>query len=158
MRVNATEPRATLSVRPRDINVEFLHCRANAANDFGGPERLAQERDPAVFRLAHGTKSITSVRRLIGVEAPARQVLLQVGVAVLRRAAGADTEGLALEALKKFFNLRFAGLREDQTALGCFAIVNLVKLAEFADAFEMTKEIDDKEFVGGESGKDTSPN
>src|SRR5882762_3090812 len=158
MRVNATEPRATVSVRPRDINVKFLYCRANTANDFGGPERLAQERDPAVFRLAHGTKSITSVRRLVGVEASSREVLLQLGVAVLRRAAGADTEGLALEALKKFFELRFAGLRQHQAALGCFAIVNFVELAEFADAVEMTKEIDDKEFVGGESGKDGSPN
>src|SRR5438445_13561564 len=108
MRVNATEPRATLSVRPRDINVEFLHCRANAANDFGGPERLAQERDPAVFRLAHGTKSITSVRRLIGVAAPVRQVLIEVGVSVLRRAGRSDPDALTLEALKRFFDVCFA--------------------------------------------------
>jgi hypothetical protein len=36
--------------------------------------------------------------------------------------------------------------------------MNFVKLTEFADALEMTEEIDDKEFIGGKSGERGRPN
>src|SRR6266481_6140510 len=36
--------------------------------------------------------------------------------------------------------------------------MNFVKLAEFANAFDVAEEINDEEFIGSESGKDGSPN
>jgi hypothetical protein len=149
-------------MRPRDVNVKFLHRRANTANDFGGPERLAEERDPTVFRLADGAKSVAGVRRLIGVKTASREGPLQlgvcVGIAALHWTASADAEGLTLEALEKFLKLRFGWLRQHETAFSGFAIVNFVKLAEFADAVEVTEEVHDKEFIGSESGKNAGPN
>jgi len=158
MRVNAAEPWATVSVRPRNVNVKFLHCRANAADDFGGPERLAEERHPAVFGLANGTKSVTGTCRLIGIEAAARELFFELGVAVLRQTTGTDTKGLAFEALEEFLELGLARVRKYQTTFGGFAVVNFVKLAEFANAVDVAEEVHNEEFIRSESGENGGPN
>src|SRR5712664_3243235 len=143
---------------PRNVDVKFLHGWANAANHLGGPERLAEESRPAIFRLADRTECVPRVSGLVGIEAATRELLLQLGIAVLRRTAGTDTEGFTLEAEEEFFQLRFAGLRQHQAALGGFAIVNFVKLAEFANALKVAEEINDEKFIRRESRKDGRPN
>src|ERR1700687_4136530 len=158
MRVNAAEPWATDSVRPRNVNVKFLHCRANAADDFGEPERLAEERHPAVFGLANGTKSVTGTCRLIGIEAAARELFFELGVAVLRQTTGTDTKGLAFEALEEFLHPRFAPVRKSPRTFGGFAVVNFVKLAEFANAVDVAEEVHNEEFIRRESGENRGSN
>ena len=147
-----------LSMRPRNVDVKFLCCRANAADHFRRPKRLAEERGPAIFRLADGAKDVTGVCGLIGVEASPRKLLFEFGVSALRQATGAHSESLALKALKKLFELRFAWLRNHQAALGCVVVVNFVKLAEFANAIEMAEEINDKEFVRSQRRNNSGPN
>src|SRR5216684_3654837 len=146
------------SVRPRNIYVKFLHCRTNAADYLRGPEAWAEEDHPAVFGLADGTTSVAGIRGLIGIETAAREFFLELGVAVLCRTAKAHAKGFTFKTLEEFRKLRFTRLRQHQAALGGFAIMNFVKLAEFANAFDVAEEINDEEFIGSESGKDGSPN
>src|ERR1700676_4208973 len=145
-------------VRPGDIDLKLLGGRTNAANDFRGPQRFAEQRYPAVFGFADGAKGVPCILGLISIEPSPRKLLLQRGVAALYRTAGADTERLALKALKQLLELRFPGLREHQTALGGFAKMNIMKAAEFAHTIEVAGGIHHKEFVGGERGENGSPN
>ena len=134
-------------MRPRNVYVKFLQCRANATDNLGGPKRLAEQSGPTVFWIANRAEGITGVCGLIGVEAVARKGFLEFGIATLRRTAGTDSESFALKALKELFELRFAGLRKNQAALGRVAVVNFMKLAEFADAIEMAEEINHEKFI-----------
>src|SRR5260370_40929499 len=61
-------------LRPRDIDIESLRGGAPAANHFAGPDIFAKQRDPAIFKFAHGAKKISLVGRLIGLETLLRKV------------------------------------------------------------------------------------
>ena len=76
----------------------------------------------------------------------------------MRQPTSPRPEGFAFEALEEFFELRFARLRQHQAAFGGFAVVNFVKVAEFANAVDMAEEINDEEFICGEGGKYGGPN
>jgi hypothetical protein len=119
---------------------------------------LAQESDPSVFGFADGAKSVPRVCGLVSVEAAAREIFLQFGVAFLRGTACADAERLTLKPLKELLELGLSRLGQDKAAFRSFAIVNLMKLAKFTDSVEMTEEIDDEEVLGGKHGKNAGPN
>jgi len=87
-----------------------------------------------------------------------RKFLLQLGVSALCRATGAHSKSFSFKALEELFELCFTGLRKHQAALGSFAIVNFVKLAELADAIEVAEEIHDEKIVRSEGRKEGGPN
>src|SRR6266481_7657650 len=69
MPVNQRWPRPRRhSVGPGNVDVKWLNRRPHPADDFAGPERLAQQRHPAVFRLANGAKRVAGVSRLVRVQ------------------------------------------------------------------------------------------
>ena len=119
---------------------------------------MAEKSDPAVFWLADRAKRVAGITGLIGIQTAARKLFLEFGIAVLRRTAGARPERLAFKTLEQLFKLGLARLRQHQATLGGFAVWNYVKLAKFANAVDMAEEINDEELIGGESGKDGSPN
>src|SRR5713101_4413557 len=145
-------------MRPGDIDVELLCRGTNAADDLGGPEGFAEQGHPAVFGFADGAKSVASILGLVGIEPAPRKLFFQSGVAALHRTASANTKSLALKVLEEFLELRFAGPREHQAALGGFPELNFVQLAEFADAIEMAEEIDHKEFIDRQRRENRGPN
>src|SRR5260370_297231 len=49
------------SVWPRNVDVKSLYRGAQPPDDFTGPQRLGQERHPAIFRLAYRAKRIADV-------------------------------------------------------------------------------------------------
>src|SRR5258707_4837849 len=77
---NAGLSRSSHSIGPCNVDVKWLNRRPHPPDDFAGPERLAQQRHPAVFRLANGAKRIKRIRRLIGVEATACNLDFSISV------------------------------------------------------------------------------
>src|SRR5258707_10806627 len=64
----AGRSRSSHSIGPRNVDVKWLNRRPHSTDDFARPERLAQHRHPAVFRLANGAKRIARIGRLVGVQ------------------------------------------------------------------------------------------
>src|SRR5580704_11429701 len=74
--------RASL-LRPSDVDIERQHGGPGTAYDFAGPERGAEQRYPAVFRLAHGTEKVAIVGELVCVDASPREVAFQRRIRIL---------------------------------------------------------------------------
>ena len=145
------------SVWAGDVDVEALYRGADPADDFGGPQGFAKERDPAIFGFPDSAECITVVGGLVGIQATAGKFFLERSIAAFDRGAGANSEGFALKSLEELLQLRFGRLAQDQAAFRGFAKMNVVEFAKFADAVDMTEEIDDEEFIGRQAPERPRP-
>src|SRR5882762_7722418 len=88
------------SIGPRNVDVKRLNRRPHPADDFAGPERFAQQRHPAVFRLANGAKRVARVDRLVRIQPALRQGARERGIGGLRRRACSNAKCFAFESSK----------------------------------------------------------
>src|SRR5438132_2603726 len=145
-------------MRARDMHIKRLHCGAHAADGFAGPERLTQNREPAIFQFAHHTKSIALVGGLISVQTPFGEVALHLRIGGQNGLAGAQSEGLAFEPLDQFADLLVAWLRHDDAAVRRFSKSDFATGAEITDAVEVAEKIENKRLLYDEGREDAGPN
>src|SRR6266446_2473595 len=114
---SAGRSRSSHSIGPCNVDVKWLNRRPHPPDDFAGPERLAQQRHPAVFRLANGAKRVARIARLVRVQPALRQVAFERGIHRLRHRARANAERLAFETLEDLPQLLWIRLRQHHAAL-----------------------------------------
>src|ERR1700730_5143026 len=144
-------------LRPRDVHVKTLKRRSNPPYNFRRPQRLAQQRSPAIFRLAYSTKGIPLISRLVSVQPAPRKFFLQRHVRLLDASPRPHPKRFALKPLEDLFQLRFGRLPQHHAALGGIAIVNFVHFAKFAHAVNMTEEIEHVTFLRRQRRKSCRP-
>src|SRR5882757_6283904 len=144
-------------LRPRDIDIERLRGGAHAANHFAGPDIFAKQRDPAIFKLAHGAKRISLVGRLIGVEAVLRKFAGKRHIVGIYAVSRANAESFRFEAFEELLQLFLRWLRNHDAARTRFAESNLLRQAEIADSFQMAEKIEHKGLACGEQRKNRRP-
>src|SRR5437762_3244614 len=148
---------AIFLMRPRDMHIKRLHRGAHAADGFAGPERLTQNREPAIFQFAHHTKSIALVGGLISVQTPFGEVALQLRVGGQNGLAGAQAEGFSFEPLDQFADLLVARLRHDDAAARRFSKSDFAIAAKITDPVEVAEKIENKRLLCDEGWEDAGP-
>src|SRR5690349_1357417 len=108
------------SIGPRNVDIKSLDRRAHPPDNFTGPERLAQNCYPAIFRLADRAKRVPRVGLLVGVQASLRKVAFQRGVRCLRGVSRADAKGFCFETFEELLQLLCARRRNHDAALRGF--------------------------------------
>src|SRR5258708_24135200 len=148
-RLNAAESLrlAICSVRACYVDVKRLHSRAYAPDHFAGPESLAQQRHPAVFQIADGAKSVTRVRRLIGVQPAPRKLALERRIDRHRSSTCSRAKCFFLKSLEELPQLLLGRLRKDQAAFRRLAKRNFARFAEFPHAVHVPHTIPHQEIA-----------
>src|SRR5712664_1276696 len=145
------------SIGPRNVDVKRLNRRSYPPDDFAGPERLAQQRHPAVFRLANRAKRVAGVGRLVCVQPALRQVAFERGIGGLRRHACPNAERLAFESFKDLPQLLLIRLRQHDATLRRIAQRNLPRLAKLSHARDVAEKIHGVRFVPRKGREDCRP-
>src|SRR6266702_7900761 len=145
------------SIGPRNVDVKWLNRRPQPADDFAGPKRIAQERYPAVFRLANRAKRVAVVGRLVGVHTALGKVAFERRIGGLRCRPGSNAERLSFEAFKDLPQLLLIGLRQHEAALCRLAQGNLPRFAKLSYPLDVAEKIDDVRFVSRKSREDRRP-
>jgi len=140
-----------------DIDVEGLKSRADAADEFAGPEGSAEQCDPAVAGLADGAKGVAWIGRLVGVQTAVGELSFEIGIFVLCGGTNAKAEGFGFEAGEQLTEEFEGRLGNDQATGGGFAAGDAVRCAKIADALEVAKEIHDEGFRRGKSEQGRGP-
>src|SRR5215472_14766293 len=88
-------------VWPRNMDVKPLNRRAHAPYHFARPQGFAQQRDPAILRLADSAKHISCVGRLVGIQPALGKFAFQRVIGCPRGAPCSNPKSLPFEALEK---------------------------------------------------------
>src|SRR5437899_11834011 len=104
------------SVWPRNVDVKSLYRGAQPPDDFTEPQRVAQERHPAIFRLAYRAKRIADVGLLLSVQSAFRSVRVKRRIHRLQPWTRSDAQSLALETFEGLAELRFIRMRQPHAA------------------------------------------
>ena len=126
-----------------DVHIKWLQGRTNAADDFAGPQGLAEQGDPAVAGFADGATAVTGIGGLVGVQAAVGEFTFEGGIFICGSGANAKAESFVGEAGEEKAQKLFRGSRDNQAARRCFTNGDGVRSNEFADTLEMAEEIDD---------------
>src|SRR5215472_2426805 len=140
MPINRTGVRMPLaSIWPRNVDVKPLNCRPQSPDDFARPERYAQNRDPAIFRLANDAERIARVSLLVSVQAAFGKITFQSRVRRSCSTTRAEAKSFACEALEQLPQLFRTWRRNYDAAFRRFPPFNLTQPAEFSHAVEVAE-------------------
>jgi hypothetical protein len=138
-------------LRAGDIDIERLKSGADAADDLGRPEGIAEDGDPAIAGFADRTKSVPGIGGLVGVQATTGEFGFERWILTLRGGSNAKAESFRFETEEQGAEDLDRGLGNHEATRGGLAVSDVVRIAEVANAIEVAEEIEDTGIRRGKS-------
>jgi hypothetical protein len=140
-----------------DLDFEVPQGGSDAANDFAGPQLLAEEHERSIFETADSAEKVIRESFVVGIDATTGQLAFENRISRCELRTRAGAESFSLEAVQERFKRGMRRGGNYDRAMRGFAEGDLMALAEVAQAVEMAKEVERPGFVAGYGGKDAAP-
>ncbi len=141
-----------------DLDVLAFEGWPGAADNFTGPQLLAEDDERAIFKIADGAEEIFRECSVVSVNAAAGEFAFECGIAFGERATGTGAKSFALKTVDERFKDSEFGRGDDDRVFGGFAVGDLMALAIIAQTIEMAEKIEPPVFGGGDSQENARPN